>query len=96
MCNHTICLHKEVDKKYTGYILKTKESLGCVLIGIALDKMRFSVQKVLIFFLFLHKNIYYGYSLEAPHQNTSNEYPQHVFMEKEEYLPDTHSYRGMW
>ena len=36
-------------------------------------------------FLFLHKNIWCGYSLEAPHQGTSNEYPQknmHIFMEK--------------
>ena len=35
-----------------------------------------------IFFLFLHKNICCGYSLEAPHQGASNEYPQHIFMEK--------------
>ena len=26
-----------------------------------------------------HKNICYGYSLEAPHRGTSNEYPQHIF-----------------
>ena len=32
-----------------------------------------------IFFLFLHKNIYCGYSLEAPQTGTSNEYPQHMF-----------------
>ena len=30
-----------------------------------------------IFFLFLHKNICCGYSLEAPSQGISNEYPQH-------------------
>ena len=36
-------------------------------------------QKFLIFFLFLHKNMYCGYSLEAPHQGASNEYPQHMF-----------------
>ena len=34
------------------------------------------------FFLFHHKNLCCGYSLEAPQQGTSNEYPQHVFMEK--------------
>ena len=28
------------------------------------------------------KNICCGYSLEVPWQGTSNEYPQHVFMEK--------------
>ena len=30
-----------------------------------------------IFFLFLHENVC-GYSLEAPHRGTSNEYPQHM------------------
>ena len=30
-----------------------------------------------IFFLFLHKNIYTGYSLEVPHWSASNEYPQY-------------------
>ena len=32
------------------------------------------------FFLFLHKNICCGYSLEVLHQGASNEYPKHVFM----------------
>ena len=32
------------------------------------------------FFLFLHKNICCGYSLEGPHQGTSNEYLQHMFL----------------
>ena len=31
-------------------------------------------------FLFLHENICCGYSLEAPRQGASNEYPQHVFV----------------
>ena len=29
-----ICLYKEVDRKYTGSILKTTELLDCVLIGV--------------------------------------------------------------
>ena len=33
----------------------------------------------IIFFLFLHENIYCGYSLEAPYWGASNEYPQHMF-----------------
>ena len=33
----------------------------------------------IIFFLFLHKNICCGYSLEAPRRGASNEYPQHMF-----------------
>ena len=34
------------------------------------------------FCLFLHKNIYCGYSLELPRQGQgdSNEYPQHMFL----------------
>ena len=33
-----------------------------------------------LFFLFIHKNICCGYSLEAPRRGASNEYPQHVFL----------------
>ena len=41
------------------------------------------------FFLFLHKNICCGYSLEAPQLGTSNEYPQHTFLygELEKIIP---------
>ena len=35
---------------------------------------------MLIFFLFLHKNICCGYSLEVPRQGTSKEYLQHMFL----------------
>ena len=45
-------------------------------------KVLFSIQKVLIFFLFLHENICCGYSLEVPQRGTYNEYQQHVFVEK--------------
>ena len=34
MGTNNICLYKEVDKKYTGYNLKTVELLDCVLIGV--------------------------------------------------------------
>ena len=33
-------------------------------------------------FLFLHKNVCCGYSLEAPHRGASNEYPQHMFLRR--------------
>ena len=50
---------------------------------IAPDKALFFFnQKVLIFFLFSHENIYCGYSLEVPHRGTSNEYLQYVFVKK--------------
>ena len=31
------------------------------------------------YFLFLHKKIYCGYSLQAPLRGASNEYPQYMF-----------------
>ena len=34
MGTHNICLYKEVDKKYTGCNLKTRELLDCALIGV--------------------------------------------------------------
>ena len=34
MGTHNICLYKEVDKKYTGYNLKTMELLDSALIGV--------------------------------------------------------------
>ena len=47
---------------------------------IAVDKVLFFNIKVLILFLFLHKNIRCGYSLEAPHRGASNEYPQYMIL----------------
>ena len=38
--------------------------------------------KILIFFLFLLKNIDCGYSLEPPHRGGSNEYPQSMFLSR--------------
>ena len=34
MGTHNMCLYKEVDKKYTGYNLKTMELPDCALIGV--------------------------------------------------------------
>ena len=36
-------------------------------------------QEVFIFFLFLHENICWGYSLDLSHRGTSNKYPQYMF-----------------
>ena len=46
--------------------------------------------KVLIIFLFLHQNIYYGYSLESSCWGEANEYPQHWFIFYY-YLPNMES-----
>ena len=45
-----------------------------------LDKALFLNQKELIFFLFFNKTyiICCGFSLKAPYQGTSDEYPQHI------------------
>ena len=60
---------------------------------IAAVKVHFPA-KNLIFFLFLHENTCCGYSFEVPHQGTSNEYPQHMFLwrNKKKYLSVTPSY----
>ena len=34
----------------------------------------------IMIFLFLHKNTYCGYALEAPRRGTSNEYPQYMLL----------------
>ena len=44
------------------------------------DKVLAFNKKVRIFLLFLNKNICCGYSLEAPRRGASNEYPQHIFL----------------
>ena len=43
----------------------------------------------LIVFLFLHKNICCGYSLEVPQGGASNEYPQHMFSWRNKKISNT-------
>ena len=47
----------------------------CLFIGIAPDRKGYQDN----IFLFLHKNICCGHSLEAPRRGASNECPQHMF-----------------
>ena len=47
MGTHNICLYKEVDKKYTGCILKTTELLDCVHIGVCVVIKSNTVVKIL-------------------------------------------------
>ena len=67
---------------WSGHSLSTKRITGYLRMVqcIAPDKALFFNRKVFIFLLFLHKNICYGYSLEAPQRGVSNEYPQHMFL----------------
>ena len=54
----------------------------------------FFTKEYLYFFLFLHKNISYGYSLDTHWPGAFNEYPQLMFLwrNKKKYLIDTPSY----
>ena len=54
--------------------------------AIALDKRRYQVK---ISFLFLHRNICCGCSLEAPYQGASNEHSQDMFSWKNKKNIDT-------
>ena len=65
-------------------------------IPLALGKICYQV-----IFLFLHKNIHYGYSLEAPHRGASNEYPQCMFSWKNKknintFLVEKEPYLELW
>ena len=51
MGTHNICFYEEVDKKYTGCILKTTALLDCMLIGVC---------------VVIRLNTVFGYSLETP------------------------------
>ena len=68
-----------------------------LLTDISPDKTLFFNRKVLIFFLFLHENIGCGYSLEAPHWGSSNEYLDICFHgEIRKILCEFHSYLKLW
>ena len=77
MGTHNLCLYKEVDKNYTGCNLKTTELLDCALIAACVvirSNMVFSLSIApnkgvihVVFFLFLHRNLYYGNMLEQSH-----------------------------
>ena len=80
-----------VTEKHAGYNKLVKKMTT----AIALNKALFSTKKNVIFFFFFFFPISSqkcGYSLEAPLQGASNDYPQHMFSlrNKNKYLPDTH------
>ena len=47
-------------------------------------------------FSFLDKNISCGYSLEVPHQGTSNEYPQHMFLSRNKKQSILLGWKKLW
>ena len=65
------------EKKYPQIFAPNKDSDPLICRFLVQISHSFS-RKVLIFILFLHKNLLW-YSLEVPHRGTSNEYPQHMF-----------------
>ena len=46
------------------------------------EKLKIFRQKIQIFFIFLLRNIDFGYSLEPPRRGGSNEYPQSMFLSR--------------
>ena len=79
-CNYFFCLKITLPRAMTvPPNMKWSISVVCCL---APGKHFFSSvfgQKVLIFFLFLHEKIHYGYSFKAPRWGALNEYPQCMF-----------------
>ena len=74
------------EKIFSHWRLEPGYSYGCfkwvatAYVFRGLVKEEYLVIIVGSFFLFLHKNICCGYSLEAPRWGASNEYPQHMFL----------------
>ena len=64
-----ICLHPEQWAYNCCFVTQSSVHIRCF----------FFNQKLLIYFVFLYKNILYGSSLDAPHWGASNEYSQHMF-----------------
>ena len=55
----------------------------CDILKISSPKtVSFQIKILKIFFIFLLKNIYCGYSLEPPRRGGSNEYPQYMFFNR--------------
>ena len=82
-CMINICIiHMYINVMPRFNTAPNKRCIQKTIFLIATDKALFSIRKMVISFLFLHENICCGYSLEVPQRGTSNEYPQHVFVEK--------------
>ena len=64
---------------YARGLLTYLQHYNIFLIIIPPDTTLFCTKNLFVFFLFFHKNIYCGYSLEAPQWGASNEYPQYMF-----------------
>ena len=59
-------------------ILATNKLVNLTMLWITGPWMKGASRK--LFFLFLHENIYCGYSLELPYWCASNEYPKYMFL----------------
>ena len=63
-------------------IIVCKSALSVAMLFSKQQIRHFFIQKMLISFLFLNKNICCWYSLEAPRRGASNEYPQHMYLSR--------------
>ena len=88
MSTHNICFHREIRKILRGYPLLSVAMIYTR--GIVKDE--YLVIILVKFSPILHKNMYCGYSLEASHRGTSNEYNSMCFhREKRKKFPDLSS-----
>ena len=62
------------------FLLRNKKNVMWIPSFIWSSKLQIGGGSHIIFLLFFEENLCCGYSLEAPHQGTSNEYPQLMFL----------------
>ena len=72
------CLHEMSNPVF----LSLQKQAYSNILKISLPKTEGFQIKILIFFIFLLKNIDCGYSLELPHRGGSNKYPQYMFLSR--------------
>ena len=92
MGTHNICLYKEIDKKYTGYNMKTAELLDCALIGVCVV-IRLNTVCVYIA-SYTHTHIYtyswFGYDLVVT-QDKISIYTERKKKRRVDFIPKFHS-----
>ena len=77
MSTHNLCFEQKYEKHHI-----TETHLFKYILKISPPKTESFQIKILIFFIFLHKTIACGYSLELPNRGSSNEYSQSMFLSR--------------
>ena len=96
---------KKKKKKTTQNGLGWNSTAQSTLLRSSQPLIRVGIQIIFFLFLhkiFLHKNIFCGYSLEAPRRGASNEYLQHMFLWRNKknintfWLKKKAAYQELW